>query len=70
MNTATISAPSTVSSPPRLLTPRQIADRLACSYSMVLALIQRGALRAGNVGRLPRVRDVDLAAYIDRGGQR
>jgi excisionase family DNA binding protein len=70
MNTATISAPPTVSSPPRLLTPRQIADRLDSSYSMALALIRRGALRAVNVGRLPRVRDVDLAAYIDRGAER
>jgi excisionase family DNA binding protein len=54
----------------RLLTPKQIAEDLQCSYSMVLALIRRGALRAVYVGRLPRVRDVDLAAYVDRGGTR
>jgi len=67
MNTATISSLQT---PPRLLRPRQVAERLECSYSMILALIRRGDLRAVYVGRLPRVRDVDLAAYIDRGGQR
>jgi excisionase family DNA binding protein len=54
----------------RLLRPKQVAERLECSYSMVLALIRRGDLLAVHVGRLPRVRDVDLAAYIDRGGTR
>ena len=56
--------------PPLLLRPRQIAERLQCSYSMVLALIRRGDLRAVYVGRLPRVREGDLAAYVDRGGDR
>jgi excisionase family DNA binding protein len=51
----------------RLLTPRQVAEQLQCSYSMVLALIRRGDLAAVYVGRLPRVREADLAAYIDRG---
>ena len=53
----------------RLLTPKQIAEQLQCSYSMVLALIRRGDLRAVFVGRLPRVRDSDLTAYIDRGAR-
>jgi excisionase family DNA binding protein len=60
---ATQNAPS-----PSLLTPKHVADRLQCSYSMVLALIRRGDLRAVYVGRLPRIRDADLAAYIDRAG--
>jgi excisionase family DNA binding protein len=69
-NAATLSAATNATISPRLLTPRQIAERLQCSYSMVLALIRRGNLRAVYVGRLPRVRDVDLTAYIDRGGER
>jgi excisionase family DNA binding protein len=69
-NAATLTASPNATTSLRLLTPRQIAERLQCSYSMVLALIRRGDLRAVYVGRLPRVRDVDLAAYIDRGGAR
>ncbi len=53
----------------RLLTPKQISGQLQCSYSMVLALIRRGDLRAVYVGRLPRVRETDLTAYIDRGAR-
>jgi excisionase family DNA binding protein len=70
MTTATIPASPACSAPRRLLTPRQIAQQLQCSYSMVLALIRRGDLRAVYVGRLPRVREVDLTSYIDRGGER
>jgi excisionase family DNA binding protein len=50
----------------RLLTPRQVAEQLQCSYSMVLALIRRGDLAAVYVGRLPRIREADLGVYIDR----
>lgn len=46
--------------------PRQVAEYLQVSYSMVLALIRRGELPAVYVGRLPRVRETDLAAYVDR----
>ena len=53
-----------------LLTPRQIAEQLQCSYSMALGLIRRGELRAVYVGRLPRVRAVDLETYIERGDRR
>lgn len=56
-------------SPPvarQLLTPKEIARQLRCSYSMVLALIRRGELRAVYIGRLPRVRETDLTEYIDR----
>lgn len=52
----------------RLLTPRQLSEQLQCSYSMALALIRRGTLPAVYIGRLPRVRDVDLAAFLSRGG--
>jgi excisionase family DNA binding protein len=62
-HTAIQNAPS-----PALLTPKYVAEHLQCSYSMVLALIRRGDLRAVYVGRLPRIRDVDLAAFIEQAG--
>lgn len=54
----------------RLHKPREVAELLGCSYSMALALIRRGDLPAVHVGRLPRVRDADLAAFLARGGTR
>ena len=52
----------------RLHTPKQVAEALQCSYSMALALIRRGDLPAVYVGRLPRVREIDLTAFLARGG--
>lgn len=54
--------------PPRLLTPREVAEILRCSPSMVRALSRRGELRAVHVGRLPRFRREDVEVYIARGG--
>ena len=62
--------PEDPATPPtgRLLTPRQLSEQLQCSYSMALALIRRGDLPAVYIGRLPRVRDTDLSAFLARGG--
>ena len=49
-----------------LLTPDEIARRLAVSRSMAYTLIKRGDLPALRIGRLPRVRESDFAAYLAR----
>ncbi len=48
-----------------LLTPQDVAMRLQVSRSWVYSAIQRGELPAVHIGRLPRIRESDLAAYID-----
>lgn len=58
--------PSAPESPPRLMTPREVADMLRVSPSMVRALTRRGELLAAYVGRLPRYAADDVAAYIER----
>jgi excisionase family DNA binding protein len=53
----------------RLLTPDDVAKRLAVSRSMVYALVKTGKLRALHVGRLPRVTEADFAAYLAGAGR-
>jgi excisionase family DNA binding protein len=48
----------------RLLRPEQVAERLACGRSQVYNLINRGELPGVNVGRLVRVRESDLNAFV------
>ncbi len=48
----------------RLLRVEQVAERLACGKSMVYTLVNRGELPGVNVGRLVRVRESDLNAYL------
>lgn len=48
-----------------LLTPQDVAVRLAVSRSMVYALIRKG-LPAVYVGRLPRIEPAALDAWIER----
>jgi excisionase family DNA binding protein len=48
----------------RLLTPADVAAMLSVSRSFVYTLIHRGALAAIYVGRLPRIAEADLQAYI------
>jgi len=55
-----------LSQPTRLLAPAAVAERLAVSRSMVYALVRRGELPATYVGRLPRIAEADLTAYIER----
>lgn len=54
-----------VAAPPQLLSANQVAERLCISKSMVYTLMRRGTLRTIRIGRLPRVRESDVAAYID-----
>lgn len=48
----------------QLLTPDQVAKRLAVSRSMVYAEIKRARMKALYVGRLPRISEAALAAYL------
>lgn len=48
----------------RLMTPEQAADRLAVSPKTLRDWLRRGQLRGVKVGRLWRVREADLEAFI------
>lgn len=48
------------------LTPAEISRRLAVSRSFVYAAIRKGELCAVYLGRLPRVSERDLSAYLSR----
>jgi excisionase family DNA binding protein len=48
----------------RLLTPDDVAKRLAVSRSMAYTLIKRGELRALRIGRLPRITEAAFAEYL------
>lgn len=50
---------------PRLLTPAQVAERLAVSRSAIYAWIRAGHLPAIYVGRLPRFAEADVLQFID-----
>lgn len=49
----------------RLFTAGEVADQLRVSTMTVYRLIRRGELPAVRVGRNYRVRDGDLANYLD-----
>ena len=49
----------------RLLTPLEVGDRLSVSRSMVYKLLRIGELAAVYIGRLPRIAERDLDAYIE-----
>lgn len=51
-------------------TPDAIAKRLGVSRSMIYALIRRGELHATYIGRLPRIAESELTAYLARAGKR
>jgi excisionase family DNA binding protein len=50
-----------------LLRPKEVAERLGVSQSMVYKLVSAGALRAVYVGRLPRISVEDLALFVEQG---
>jgi|GEM_PF-5506120 excisionase family DNA binding protein len=49
---------------PRLLTPAQVAERLAVSRSAIYAWVRAGHLTAIYVGRLPRFAEADVLEFI------
>jgi len=54
----------------RLLTPDDVARRLAVSRSMVYALIHQRRIAALYVGRLPRITEAALADYLAKASAR
>lgn len=46
------------------LTPADVADLLGCSHDTVLRAIARGHLRAVRYGRLVRIAQADLDAFL------
>jgi putative molybdopterin biosynthesis protein len=53
-----------------LLTPDEVARRLAVSRSLIYQLVKKGKLRAVHIGRLPRIRPADLDAFVASAEQR
>ncbi len=51
----------------RLLTPEQAAERLAVSPKSVRAWLRQGRLIGVRVGRLWRIRERDLEAFLGAG---
>jgi excisionase family DNA binding protein len=49
-----------------LLAPKEVARRLGVSVSMVYKLLRIGELRPIYIGRLPRIAETDLDAYLGR----
>lgn len=52
------------------LTPQQVAERLQCSYQLVLSLIASGDLHAARLGRGYRITPSALDAFLASGGKR
>lgn len=69
--TGTRARPAIARQSPTLYTPGEVAERLGCSENFVYTLIASGELRTVDIARpgaqrpKSRVRDDDLAAYID-----
>ena len=59
-------APHT-SSPPRLLSVNEAAIELSVCTKTVRRLIERGALPCCRIGRLVRIRAVDLVEFVASG---
>ena len=52
---------------PRLLTPAQVAERLAVSRSAIYGWVRAGHLPAIYIGRLPRFSEADVLDFIATG---
>jgi excisionase family DNA binding protein len=50
----------------RLLPPKDVARCLGVSVSMIYKLLRTAALPAIYIGRLPRVAETDLDAFVER----
>lgn len=48
-----------------ILTPEQVANKLQIHHLTVLRLIRAGKLGASKIGRVYRVKESDVLAYLD-----
>ena len=48
-----------------LLTPKEVAERLSVSPKSIRAWLRQGKLKGVRVGRLWRIRERDLEAFLD-----
>jgi excisionase family DNA binding protein len=53
----------------QVFTPEQVAEKLSVSPKTVKDWLRSGKLRGVKVGRLWRVRERDLEAFLEKGGQ-
>lgn len=51
----------------QLLTPEQVAERLQVQAKTVRAWLNSKALKGVKLGRLWRVKEADLSAFLDQG---
>ena len=63
---ATAEPVSSVVLPADLLTPAEAATRLRASKAALYEWLARGDIRHYRVGRLVRIREADLAEYLER----
>jgi excisionase family DNA binding protein len=49
----------------KLLTPEQVADRLQISRVTVMDYLRKGRLKGHRVGRLWRIKEEDLEAFLE-----
>jgi excisionase family DNA binding protein len=49
----------------RLLTPEQVAERLQISRVTVMDFLRKGRLKGHRVGRLWRIKEEDLEAFLE-----
>jgi len=51
----------------KLLTPKEVADLLQIKPITVMTYLRKGTLKGFKVGRLWRVRNSDLEAFVEKG---
>lgn len=51
----------------KFLTPQQVADRLQISRVTVLDYLRKGRLKGHRVGKLWRIKEEDLEAFLEAG---
>lgn len=50
----------------RLLTPRELQERLVCGRTKLYELLGSGAIRSYRVGKLLRIREEDVEQFLER----
>ena len=50
----------------RLLTPKELQERLVCGRTKLYELLGSGEIRSYRVGRLVRIREDDVERFLER----